>query len=81
MRHRTGDKGDWVCALHYALEEAEANQLPCYCRGLDNLPISFLSPFELPYTIIIQGIWNHNVGNYLSPEPYYHIVVYIFFSP
>ena len=30
------------------------------------LPTSFWGPFEVPYTIIIQGIWNHNIGNYLG---------------
>ena len=22
---------------------------------------------RVPYTIVIQGIWNHNIGNYLGP--------------
>ena len=36
-------------------------------QGPKYLPISFWGPFEVPYTIIIQGIWNHNIGNYLGP--------------
>ena len=31
------------------------------------MTISFRGPFEVPYTIITQGVWNHNIGDYLGP--------------
>ena len=31
-----------------------------YYRGLNGYQYDFLVPIEVPYTIIIQGIWNRN---------------------
>ena len=36
-------------------------------QGPKKLPKTFWGPFEATYTIILRGIWNHNIGNYLSP--------------
>ena len=34
-------------------------------QGPKKLPISFWGPLEVTYTRNIQGIWNHDIGNYL----------------
>ena len=57
--------------------EATGN-LARYCKkqipqGPKYLPMLFSSVFEVPYTSIKQGIWDHEYSGRLNPEDLHHL--------